>query len=34
MAHGLADLAIANQFGPPDEALDNLEAVLDLIIGQ
>jgi AcrR family transcriptional regulator len=34
MAHGLADLAIANQFGPPDEALDNLEAVLELVIGR
>ena len=33
MAHGLADLAIANQFGPPDEALDNLEAVLELVVG-
>jgi AcrR family transcriptional regulator len=34
MAHGLADLAIANQFGPPAEALDNLEAVLELVIGR
>lgn len=34
MAHGLADLAIANQFGPPDEALGNLEAVLELVIGR
>lgn len=34
MAHGLADLAIATQFGPPDEALDNLEAVLELIVGK
>lgn len=33
MAHGLADLAIANQFGPPGEALDNLEAVLELVVG-
>lgn len=34
MAHGLAALAIANQFGPTDEALDNLEAVLELIVGR
>jgi AcrR family transcriptional regulator len=33
MTHGLADLAIANQFGPPEEALDNLEAVLELVVG-
>jgi AcrR family transcriptional regulator len=33
MAHGLADLAIANQFGPPADALDNLEAVLELVVG-
>ena len=34
MAHGLADLAIASQFGPPEEALDNLEAVLELVVGR